>query len=102
VILLVLLALTARVLPVEDQTARNVLARRLPPGAPGHPLGTDTFGFIALVVAAIGGFLGIFLGVVVGYPGGFLDSLVGQIQDALLSLPRALLFPVILARWGPA
>jgi peptide/nickel transport system permease protein len=115
VVLLVLLALTANVLPVQDPTAMDVLARRLPPGSPAHPLGTDTFGrdvlsrvthgaqlslLIAISVVTIGGVAGSFLGVVVGYVGGGLDSVVGRIWDAILSLPGLLLYLVVMATLG--
>src|SRR5688572_10868086 len=44
VLILVLMALLADLLPLDDPLAMDVTARRVGPGADGHPLGTDSFG----------------------------------------------------------
>jgi peptide/nickel transport system permease protein len=115
VVFLVLLTLSSFVLPLEDPTAMDVLAQLKPPGTPGHPLGTDAFGrdllsrvihgaalsmFIALIVVALGGIIGVTLGVIAGYVGGGIDTVLGRTWDVLLSFPDLLLFIVIAGTLG--
>src|SRR5262245_59696907 len=44
VVALVVTVLLADLLPLDDPNTMDVTARRLGPGAPGHLLGTDSFG----------------------------------------------------------
>lgn len=116
VALLVLLALGADLLPLEPPNKMDVLARRKPPGTPGHLLGTDSFGrdllsrsvhgarlslVISLSVVALSSLGAVVLGVLVGYVGGILDTVVGRVWDVMLSLPSLLLFIVIMGTLHP-
>jgi peptide/nickel transport system permease protein len=115
VIALVLLTLIVDFLPLDDPYVMGT-ALRVPPGTPGHPLGTDAFGrdilsrvihgsrvsmLIAFAVVGIGGTLGTLLGLLVGYVGGFLDSFVSRIWDVIFSFPGILFFLVIMSVLGP-
>ncbi|WP_123023929.1 ABC transporter permease [Mycolicibacterium stellerae] len=86
------------------------------PGKGGFLLGTDSVGrdilsrvlygvrsswFAALVVVAVGLFLGGLVGLVAGAAGGWLDSLLMRITDAFLSLPAPVLAIAVVAALGP-
>lgn len=76
----------------------------LPVGSPGHPLGTDDYGrdvlsrlifgartsvWLGVTVVACAGILGTLIGAATGYFGGFVDSVVMRLADALLAFPLA-------------
>ncbi len=82
----------------------------LPPGSPGHPLGTDEVGFDELGRLMVGGqpaliigFAAAFLattfgaiwGAIAGYFGGVVDAVMMRIVDTLLSVPSLFLLLVI-------
>lgn len=86
------------------------------PGKNGFLLGTDSIGrdilsrvlygvrsswFAALVVVAVGLFLGGLVGLVAGTAGGWLDTLLMRITDAFLSLPAPVLAIAVVAALGP-
>jgi peptide/nickel transport system permease protein len=115
VLVLILMALLADLLPLDDPLVMDVTARRAAPGTPGHPLGTDSFGrdllsrtfygarlslFIALTVVGLSTLIGVVLGTMVGFVGGFLDTVVSRIWDVMLSFPGILLFIVIMGTLG--
>ncbi len=115
VIALVILMLVVDWLPLDDPYTMTA-SLRVPPGTPGHPLGTDAFGrdllsrvihgsrvslLLAFTVVGVGGLLGTLLGLIVGYTGGFLDSLVSRIWDVIFSFPGILFFLVIMSTLGP-
>jgi peptide/nickel transport system permease protein len=116
VMLLILLAITADWLPIQDPYDMDITALRMPPGTPGHPLGTDEFGrdilgrvvagsrislVIALVSVAIGVSIGSLLGVIAGYMGGVVDSLISRTWDVLLTFPGIILYLVVVSALGP-
>ena len=87
------------------------------PGKGGFLLGTDSVGrdilsrvlygvrsswFAALVVVAVGLFIGGLVGLIAGAAGGWLDSLLMRITDAFLSLPAPVLAIAVVAALGPS
>jgi peptide/nickel transport system permease protein len=87
------------------------------PGKGGFLLGTDSVGrdifsrvlfgvrsswFAALVVVAIGLFIGGLVGLIAGTAGGWLDSLLMRITDGFLSLPAPVLAIAVVAALGPS
>ena len=87
------------------------------PGKGGFLLGTDSVGrdilsrvlfgvrsswFAALVVVAVGLFIGGLVGVIAGTAGGWLDSLLMRITDGFLSLPAPVLAIAVVAALGPS
>ena len=116
VIGLVIFALTSDLLPVQDPNVMDPKALRLPPGTPGHPLGTDNYGrdilsrcvhgarislFLSLAVVTISAAIGAVLGVAAGYLGGVADTLISRSWDVLSTLPGLILFMVMVAALGP-
>lgn len=87
------------------------------PGKNGFLLGTDSVGrdilsrvlygarsswFAALVVVAVGLFIGGLVGLIAGAAGGWLDSVLMRITDAFLSLPAPVLAIAVVAALGPS
>ncbi|MEB4615232.1 ABC transporter permease [Leucobacter sp. M11] len=117
VVFLALIALGAIVSPflVEAASTQSILDALLPPGSPGHLLGTDELGrdVLLLTVAGTGSAvvgpalialgsmsLGVLFGTLAGYQRGWLDALIGRIADVLLSLPVMLLAIVVAGIFG--
>ncbi|GFG49953.1 ABC transporter permease [Mycolicibacterium agri] len=86
------------------------------PGRNGFLLGTDSVGrdilsrvlygvrsswFAALVVVAVGLFIGGLVGLIAGTAGGWLDSLLMRITDGFLALPAPVLAIAVVAALGP-
>lgn len=86
------------------------------PGKDGFLLGTDSVGrdilsrvlygirsswFAALVVVAVGLFIGGLVGLIAGTAGGWLDSLLMRVTDGFLSLPAPVLAIAVVAALGP-
>lgn len=95
----------------------DVARRLLPPGSPGHPLGTDALGrdvftrllygartslLVGAVSVAGAGLLGTVLGLLAGYLGGPLDRVLGRIVDTQLSFPFVVLALTMAALLGPS
>lgn len=114
-ILLVLLALTANYLPVEDPEYQD-LSRNLRPPNPENWFGTDRLGrdiFSRIIWGArltlVSGILpvvialavGSALGTISGYLGGTFDLVISRSSDIVLSLPYFLIALVIVAVLGP-
>jgi len=85
-----------------DLAHGNLAVADLPPGSPGHPLGTDDVGFDELGRLMVGGRLslevgfcaalfatifGSIWGAAAGYFGGVVDAVMMRIVDALVSMP---------------
>jgi peptide/nickel transport system permease protein len=104
-VLIIVLALLAPYLPIEDPNA-IVAKKEQPPFSPGHLLGTDnlgrdilsrtiwggrvsmTVGFAAVI---FGLFFGGVIGLVAGFFKGFLESALMATMDVLLAFPALLL-----------
>jgi peptide/nickel transport system permease protein len=113
--LLVLIALFAPVVAPYDPIAQPdiVALKNLAPSA-SHPFGTDPYsrdvlsrviygarlslgiGFLATIISAT---FGVAYGAAAGLAGGWLDSVMMRILDALMAIPRLLLLIAILAGW---
>lgn len=103
-IIIVLIALFCFVGPLvyhTNQISSDLSISNSPPGH-GHPLGTDNVGYdelgrlmsggqssleIGFAAALLAGVFGVLWGAVSGYFGGFVDTVMMRIVDALLSIP---------------
>jgi peptide/nickel transport system permease protein len=99
-----------------DQVHPNLLLVTRPPSGQ-YPLGTDEVGYnvlgrlmvagqssleVGLAAAAIAGIVGTLWGSVAGYVGGWLDSIMMRIVDALLAIPALLLVLLLTAITSPS
>ena len=86
----------------------------LPPG-PGHPLGTDSYGFdelgrimkggqaaleIAFLTATIATVIGTLWGAVAGLAGGIVDAIMMRIVDVLLAIPFLFIVLILATRFN--
>lgn len=118
IILLIALlaALCAPLLPLAEPDATNLLQRLLPPLSPGHLLGTDPLGrdvlsrlvwgtrvslAVGISATLLAAFFGTLIGLIAGYAGGRTDSLLMRLIDMLMAFPYILLALVIVAVLGP-
>lgn len=105
VVLLVLVALLAPVLPLQSPTLQSLATRLQPPGAE-HWFGTDELGrdilsrvafgaritlTIVVMVVVIVVPIGLGVGTVAGYAGGVVDVVLMRITDIFLAFPRLIL-----------
>ena len=115
-VLILLAALVAPLLPLADPDHVETAGRLRAPLSPGHVLGTDEFGRdilsrlihgarISLGVAigsiAVAGVLGVALGLLAGYYGGWVDAAIMRGMDLIFSFPPILLAIAIVAFLGP-
>lgn len=117
VILLGLVAINVLVSPflVGPASSQSIMDSLLPPGSPGHLLGTDELGRDVLLLtlagtgSAIAGpvviatgsmLLAVIFGTLAGYLRGAVDGIIGRIVDVLLSLPVMLLAIVVAGIFG--
>lgn len=116
-VFLLLVALAAAVSPflTEAASKQSILDSLLPPGSPGHLLGTDELGrdVLLLTIAGTGSavtgplviasgsmILAVVIGTLAGYLRGPVDWVVGRVVDILLSLPVMLVAIVIAGIFG--
>lgn len=114
--LLLVLAAFAPWLAPHDPIAQNLQNRLMPPGTPGHLLGTDDFGrdiltrilygaritlSVIALVAVTAPLLGLIIGTVAGYFGGWVDGVLMRITDIFLAFPRLILALALVAVLGP-
>jgi len=105
----VAMAVAAPLLATHDPKAFSI-DRYVPPGSPGHPLGTDNFGrdllsriiygarvafLVGVLSAGISAVLGIVIGAIPGYFGGVVDEVISRFVDIFLMIP--VFFLLILA-----
>ena len=103
------------VLIVIDPYQQSLRDSLLPPGTPGHLLGTDNFGrdvllrlidggrvsiSVGLLAVVISGTVGGLIGLVAGYNGGWVDRILMRIVDVQLGFPGILLALVIITIVG--
>ncbi|MBL4919055.1 nickel transporter permease [Szabonella alba] len=116
ILLLLAMAAFAPWLATHDPLTQNLGQRLLPPGTPGHWLGTDDFGrdiwsrivygsritlYIVTLVAVTAPLLGLMIGTVAGYFGGWVDQVLMRITDIFLAFPRLILALALVAVLGP-
>jgi peptide/nickel transport system permease protein len=100
--LIVLAAILAPVLSGHDPIKQDLVNARLPPGSPGHLLGTDQFGRDVLARLLYGAridlrvgvlavvsplIIGTSLGLVAGWFGGWIDTLIMRVVDVVVAFP---------------
>ena len=116
VLALLLAAALAPWIAPHDPIAQDLGNRLLPPGTPGHWLGTDDFGRdilsrilhgaritlqIVALVALTAPVLGLLVGTVAGYFGGWVDAVLMRVTDIFLAFPRLILALALVAVLGP-
>lgn len=116
VLALILAAVLAPWIAPHDPIAQDLGKRLLPPGTPGHWLGTDDFGRdilsrllygaqitlqIVALVALTAPVLGLLVGTVAGYFGGWVDAVLMRVTDIFLAFPRLILALALVAVLGP-
>ncbi|MFI7426558.1 ABC transporter permease [Micromonospora sp. NPDC049836] len=100
-----------------DQVHTDLTAVHLAPGDQGHPLGTDGVGYDQLGRLMLGGqtsiivglaagilatALGTIWGAVAGFAGGWVDSAMMRVVDAMMSIPSLFLFMLLAAIVTPS
>jgi peptide/nickel transport system permease protein len=116
VLALILAAAFAPWLAGHDPFEQNLPRRLLPPGTPGHLLGTDELGrdilarilhgaritlaIVALVTVMVAP-VGLLVGTVAGYAGGWVDAILMRVTDVFLAFPRLILALAFVAALGP-
>jgi len=111
----ILLALLAPWLAPYDYARQVLQDALLPPGAPGHLLGTDQLGrdllsrllmairvsiVIGLGTTAISIVVGLVAGTLAGYYGGWADALIGGITEITYGFPLILIAVIVAAAVG--
>ena len=114
ILLLVIMAVFAPILAPHDPYVQDLVNRLQPPSA-NHLLGTDDYGrdvlsrlihgarislTASLQAVSVALILGLPLGVIAGYRGGWVDSLITRVMDALMSAPSVVLAITIVAVLG--
>jgi peptide/nickel transport system permease protein len=113
---LLLMAAFAPLIAPYDPIAQDLTQRLLPPGTPGHWLGTDDFGrdiwtriiygsritlYIVALVILTAPVAGLLIGTVAGYFGGWVDEILMRITDIFLAFPKLILALALVAVLGP-
>ena len=113
-VILIMLTLLAPVLAPYDELEMHAADRFAPPSA-AYPFGADEFGrdilsriligsrisfSVGLVSISIATVVGVTIGLVAGYGGGWFDTVMMRLFDALLAFPAILLAIVIMAVVG--
>ncbi|MEN6370332.1 MAG: nickel transporter permease [Thermotogota bacterium] len=112
---ILLLALLAPVLPLQDPQSVNMHDKLLPPSA-AHPMGTDDLGrdilsrvvngartslLVSVVVVACASVFGMGVGLTAGYFGGMADELMMRTTDIFLAFPGLILAMAVAVVLGP-
>lgn len=115
-VILVLMSIFAPMIAPHDPITQNLAERFIPPGTPGHWLGTDDFGrdiwsrilfgsritlYIVLLVILTAPVAGLVIGTVAGYFGGWTDRVLMRITDIFLAFPKLILALALVAVLGP-
>jgi peptide/nickel transport system permease protein len=116
-LLIVAAGLLAPVLTPYDPVAQSPRETLLPPGSPGHILGTDQFGrdiytrclyairldlFIGVVGVALPLILGTILGALAGYLRGWPEILIMRTLDVVTAFPYLVILIALVAVLGPS
>ena len=115
ILVLILTAIFAPWLAVQDPITQDLTRRLLPPSA-ANWMGTDELGRdiwsrvvygtritleIVVLVAVIAAPIGLVIGAVAGYFGGWLDRVLMGVTDVFLALPKLILALAFTAALGP-
>lgn len=115
-LIVIVLSLAAPVITVYNPNKVEMAQRLMPPGSPGHLLGTDHLGrdmltrllyggrisvAIGFIAVAIAMFFGVIIGLFTGYFGGKFDIITMRFMDILQAFPYILLAICIIASLGP-
>lgn len=113
VLVLVVAALAGVIAPYEPFSGG--LDALLPPGSPGHLLGTNHLGqdiwtqllygsrvslLVGFAVATLSTLIGIAVGAIAGFFGGWIDNVLMRIAEFFQTLPRLVLALIIVALFG--
>jgi peptide/nickel transport system permease protein len=116
VLFLLAMAAFAPLFATHDPFVQNLSERLLPPGTPGHWLGTDDFGrdiwsrivygaritlYIVTLVVLTAPVIGLLIGTVAGFFGGWVDEVLMRATDIFLAFPRLILALALVAVLGP-
>ncbi|MBN1848780.1 MAG: ABC transporter permease [Deltaproteobacteria bacterium] len=114
ILALILVAVFAPQISPYDPYETNLFAILAPPSK-AHLLGTDEVGrdlltriiygsrislLVGIVAVSIGGLIGMGLGLIAGYAGGWINTIIMRVIDALLALPPLLLMLAIAVMLG--
>ncbi|MCW2878698.1 MAG: Nickel transporter permease [Sphaerisporangium sp.] len=114
--LLILAAVFAPLITSADPVAQNLPQSLLPPGSPGHLLGTDRFGRDVLARLLYGAridlrvgvlavvsplIIGTILGLISGWFGGWFDTVLMRIVDMVVAFPFFVLVIGLVFALGP-
>ena len=122
ILLMLAMALLAPIItepntPDAYQMPRDWGAIAVPPGSPGHPLGTTNVGGdvlyglvwgartslrLSLIVVSITVVVGVTVGSIAGFRGGRVDEFLMRIVDVFLSIPELIFALAIAAVLGPS
>jgi peptide/nickel transport system permease protein len=111
----VLVAVLAPVIAPVGPITQDLGASLLPPGSPGHPLGTDQLGRdilarlvyaartdlrIAVLAVIAPAAVGTLVGTVSGYLGGPVDWIIGRITDTVVAFPFYVIVIAVVFAFG--
>ncbi|MFD6055524.1 ABC transporter permease [Agromyces sp. NPDC060279] len=117
IVLFLLFCFLGPILHPTDQVHTDLKSTMLPPGSPGHPLGTDDVGYDVLGRLMIGGQVSILIGLaagilatvigtlwgaIAGYVGGTVDAVMMRIVDAGIAIPATFLLLILSAIMRPS
>ena len=103
--------------PNAYQMPRDWGALAVPPGSPGHPLGTTNIGGdvlygviwgartslrLSVIVVSVTVAIGVAVGSIAGFRGGRIDEILMRIVDVFLSIPELIFALAIAAVLGPS
>lgn len=109
-VIAVLFVVLGPILHPTEQIKTDLSAANLPPGADGHPLGTDALGYdllgrlmvagrtsllVGLLAGVLATVIGTLWGAIAGYVGGVVDSIMMRIVDAGIAIPAIFLLLVL-------
>ena len=104
-------------IPDPYQMPRDWGATRMPPGTPGHPLGTTNQGGdvlygvvwgsrsslqMSLIVVSVTVVIGVVIGSIAGIVGGWIDEVLMRVVDIFLSIPELIFALAVAAILGPS
>ncbi|MDO5688719.1 MAG: ABC transporter permease [Tissierellia bacterium] len=115
VAIMLFVAIFADFIRPYDPNEMNIVDSLLKPGEKGHLLGTDNYGrdvlsrlidgtgisiIVGLGAVGVGGVIGVLLGLIAGFFGGWLDSLIMRLMDAMSAFPFILLAITLMMVFG--